>query len=164
MSSQRMRHETGASLMTALIFLIVMAMLSVTLANVTTLEERMAGNTRDRDIALQAAEAALRDAEQRLSDAAFRATGFPAFVATNENSAAYWEDCFRLPAPPCNTAQEPVQKLPTLGPGAVSRQPRFVIERKPTVGTTEIYRVTARAVGGDEDTIVVLQTELGVTP
>jgi type IV pilus assembly protein PilX len=160
-----MHRETGASLMTALIFLIVMAMLSVTLANVTTLEERMAGNTRDRDVALQAAEAALRDAEQRLSKPAFRATGFPAFVATNENSAAFWEDCFRAPAlPPCNTTYEPVQKLPTLGPGAVSAQPRFVIERKPDVGTTEIYRVTARAVGGDEDTIVVLQTELGVTP
>jgi type IV pilus assembly protein PilX len=167
MSTPALRSRSrarGASLITALIFLVIMAMLSVTLAGVTSLEERMASNTRDRDLALQAAEAALRDAEQRLALPAFRSAGFPAFVATRANGAAYWEGCFSSAAPPCNVIYQPSKPLPTLGPGAVAAQPRFVIERKPNAGLTEVFRVTARAVGGAADTIVVLQTELGVTP
>jgi type IV pilus assembly protein PilX len=145
-------------------------MLSVTLANVTTLEERMASNTRDRNLALQSAEAALRDAEVRLANPAFRATAFPAFLATRANDAAYWDACFAGAAVPCNLTFQPVQLLPTLGPGAVAAQPRYVVERKPNVGATEIYRVTARGVGGMTspagvpDTVVVLQAEFGFTP
>ncbi len=163
-------RERGASLLVALIFLVVMAMLSVTLANVTTLEERMASNTRDRNLALQAAEAALRDAEVRLAIPAFRATAFPAFNAARANDAAYWEGCFTAGGVPCNLTFIPTQLLPTLGPGAVAAQPRYVVERKPNVGATEIYRVTARGVGGMTndagvpDTIVVLQAEFGYTP
>lgn len=162
------RNERGASLMVALIFLVVMAMLSVTLANVTTLEERMASNTRDRNLALQAAEAALRDAEVRLANPAFRATAFPAFVPSRANDAAYWDACFGTAAVPCNVTYQPVQLLPTLGPGAVAAQPRYVVERKPNVGVTEIYRVTARGVGGMTnaagvpETVVVLQAEYGI--
>jgi type IV pilus assembly protein PilX len=157
-------RERGATLVVALIFLIVMAMLGVTLAGVTNLEERMAGNTRDRDLALQAAEAALRDAQLRLGGQALRATAFPAFVATRANSSPYWETCFGTQAPPCSPVYQPTELLPTLGPGAVAAQPRFVIERKPNVGLTEVYRVTARAVGGSADTVVILQAEFGVTP
>jgi type IV pilus assembly protein PilX len=160
----RMRQQRGASLLMALIFLVVMAMLSVTLANVTTLEERMAGNTRDRDLALQAAEAALRDAEVRLGVPAFRAGPFPAFNALNANDAAFWETCFTTPAAPCLAPLVPATLMPTVGEGAVAEQPRFVVETKPPVGPTEIFRVTARGVGGSTDTVVVLQAEFGFTP
>lgn len=161
---QQTRAERGASLVVALIFLVIMAMLSVTLANVTGLEERMAGHTRDRNLALQSAEAALRDAEARLANAAFRATAFPNFDATNDNDAQYWEDCFTLPVAPCNPTYEPLTPLPTLGAGAVAAQPQFVVERKPNVGVTEVFRVTVRAVGGSNETVVVLQAEYGFTP
>jgi type IV pilus assembly protein PilX len=159
-------RERGASLVIALIFLVIMAMLGVTLANVSTLEERMAGNTRDRDLALQAAEAALRDAEARLANAAFRnpATPFPAVDLDDGNDAAYWENCFTAPVAPCTAPLTPATGLPTAGGGAVYAQPQFVIQTKPTVGTTEIFRVTARAVGGSPDTVVVLQAEFGFTP
>ena len=159
-------RERGASLVVALIFLVIMAMLGVTLANVTTLEERMAGNTRDRDLALQAAEAALRDAEARLANPVFRnpVTPFPEVDLDDGNDAAYWESCFTTPTPPCNTSYTPETGLPTAGPGAIHAQPEFVVQTKPPVGTTQIYRVTARAVGGSEDTVVVLQAEFGFTP
>jgi type IV pilus assembly protein PilX len=164
------RFERGASLLVALVFLVVMAMLSVTLANVTTLEERMASGTRDRNLALQAAEAALRDAEVRLANPAFRATAFPAFVATRANDSAYWQTCFSTSAVPCNVTYQPTQLMPTFGPGAVATQPRYIVERKPNVGATEIYRVTARGFGGmtngagTPETVVVLQAEFGYTP
>lgn len=157
----RMRHQRGASLLVALIFLVIMAMLGITAANVTSLQERMAGHTRDRDLALQAAEAALRDAEVRLEDPAFRSAAV-AYVATNANDAAFWEACFQNSSPPCAIKYTPVNPLPTSGAGAVAAQPQFVVERKPDIGTTEIYRVTARAVGGTPDAVVVLQAEFGI--
>jgi type IV pilus assembly protein PilX len=158
-----MNKQRGASLLIALIFLVIMAMLSVTLANVSRLEENMAGNTRDRDLALQAAEASLRDAELRLAVPAFRATAFPVFNANNVNTSQYWENCFTAVAP-CAVTYQPTTNLPTAGAGRIAEQPRFIIERKPNVGLTQVFRVTARAVGGSTDTVVVLQAEFGVTP
>lgn len=165
------RRERGASLVVALIFLVIMAMLGVTVAGVTGLEERMASNTRDRDLALQAAEAALHDAEIRLADAGFRAGVVPNFTLTRANSAAFWETCFtkNLPAALCATTNilpiDTSRELPTgNAAGAVEAQPQFLIERKPDVGTTQVFLVTARAVGASDETVVVLQAEYGYTP
>lgn len=158
------RRQQGASLLISLIFLVMMAMLGVTLANVTNLEERMAGNTRDRDLALQAAEAALRDAERRLAVPGYR-VGWPAVDPELGNDAEFWEECFTEKKGPC-ADPEPLEIVLPSGtdPGALAEQPLFVIETKPPLGTTQIFRVTARAVGGSKDTIVVLQAEFGHTP
>ncbi len=56
-------RETGAVLVVGLLILLVMTILGVASLQTTSLEERMAGNIRDRDLSLQAAESALRDAE-----------------------------------------------------------------------------------------------------
>ena len=63
-----LRPQRGTALIIAMLFLVILGMLGVTTMTATTLEERMAGNTRDRDIAMQAAEAALRDAERDLTN------------------------------------------------------------------------------------------------
>lgn len=63
----RPRRQRGAILIVTLLFLVILTMLGVTAMNSTTMEERMAGNTRDAAIALQAAEAALRDARRDLN-------------------------------------------------------------------------------------------------
>ncbi|MBB6091844.1 type IV pilus assembly protein PilX [Povalibacter uvarum] len=157
------RRERGASLLVALIFLVIMAMLGVTVANVTNMQERMAGGTRDRDLALQAAEAALRDAENRLQVQAFR-DAVQAFDPANGNDVAFWDACFAGTAAPCETASryEPETELPGAGaPGALAEQPQYVIERKVPDGTIQIFRITARAVGGTEDAVVILQSEIG---
>lgn len=60
-------RQRGFVLVTALIFMLVLFMLGLSSMQGSTLEERMAGNQRDRNIALQAAEMALRDAERDLS-------------------------------------------------------------------------------------------------
>jgi type IV pilus assembly protein PilX len=158
------RRERGASLLVSLIFLVIMAMLGITVANVTNLEERMAGNTRDRDLALQAAEAALRDAEVRLGTTGFRATLFPALDTDDGNDAAYWETCFTTPTATCDPSYTPSTGMPTSGAGAVAEQPQFIVQTKPPVSGVQIYRVTARAVGASLDTVVVLQAEFGFTP
>ncbi len=52
--------------MTSVMFILVLTMLGLAAMQSSTLQERMAGNQRDRSIALQAAELALRDAERDL--------------------------------------------------------------------------------------------------
>lgn len=63
-SPKAMQRQVGAALITGLIFLVVLTMIGVTAARMSTLEERMSGNMRDRSLAMQAAEMALRDAER----------------------------------------------------------------------------------------------------
>jgi type IV pilus assembly protein PilX len=58
------RHrERGAALVISLLMLIVMTVLGLAAMQVTRMEERMAGNSRDVNVAFQGAEAGLRDAE-----------------------------------------------------------------------------------------------------
>jgi type IV pilus assembly protein PilX len=60
-------REQGAVLIVSLIFLVILTMLGVTAMTGTTMEERIAGNTRDQGLAFQAAEAALRDARRDIN-------------------------------------------------------------------------------------------------
>lgn len=76
--SRGTRAQRGAVLMVALMFLVILTMLAVTSMTGTTLEERMAGQYRDLNIAFQAAEAALRDAERDIY--AVGKPGVPAFT------------------------------------------------------------------------------------
>ena len=55
-------RQSGAVLVVALLFLMIITMLGVASLQSTSSEERMAGNSRDSNTALTAAEAALRDA------------------------------------------------------------------------------------------------------
>lgn len=54
----------GIVLVTTLILLLIMSVLGISALRATTLEERMSGNWRDRNLALQAAEAGLRSGER----------------------------------------------------------------------------------------------------
>lgn len=61
-----LRHQRGAILVTSLLLLLVLTVLGVTMMKMTNMQERMSGNTRDLNVAFQAAEAALRDGERVL--------------------------------------------------------------------------------------------------
>lgn len=65
------QHQRGFVLITSLVFLVVITLLAVTAINRSTLQERMASNMRDQSRDRQAADAALREAERRLSDPVF---------------------------------------------------------------------------------------------
>lgn len=58
--------QRGAALLISLVMLLAMTILAVTAARQVTLQERMAGNLRERSIAFEAAEAGLRQGEQFL--------------------------------------------------------------------------------------------------
>lgn len=59
-------RQNGATLVIAMLLLLVLTVLGLTTMNMTRLEERMAGNSRDVNLAFQGAEAGLRDAEDRI--------------------------------------------------------------------------------------------------
>ncbi len=61
-SKTRIRQQ-GAILVVSLLMLLVMTLLGITAVSTTTLEEKMASNNRQRQLAFQAASSALRDVE-----------------------------------------------------------------------------------------------------
>lgn len=60
-------RQHGAALVISLLLLLIMTLLGLGASQSTRLQERMAGNQRDQELALQAAEAALRYAEANVS-------------------------------------------------------------------------------------------------
>jgi type IV pilus assembly protein PilX len=167
-------RQRGAALVVALLFLVILAMLGVSAMTSTTLEERMAGNARDQNIAIQAAEAALRDAERDLtnSNPAFRVIQTANFVAScaqalctegallanlddATKSAFYGQYSGALAVP--GTVQQPRYMLELLA--AVPPQ----VPPPPPGQTIRNFRVTAKGFGQNANTIVILQTVFQMT-
>ena len=67
------RGQQGVSLLMVLILLVVMSILGVAVLRSSAMQERMSANLRDRNDALQAAEAGLRDAQQSVIAGTFNA-------------------------------------------------------------------------------------------
>jgi type IV pilus assembly protein PilX len=57
-------HQHGAILVTSLLLLLVLTVLGLATLKMTNIQERMSGNTRDLNLALEGAEAGLRGGEQ----------------------------------------------------------------------------------------------------
>jgi type IV pilus assembly protein PilX len=70
---KRQYCQRGIALPVVLIFVVVMTLLGVTVIRNITLEEKMAGNLNNQQIAFQAAEAALRDCENYIQNTAIAA-------------------------------------------------------------------------------------------
>ncbi|MDR0250113.1 MAG: hypothetical protein LBI35_02210 [Burkholderiales bacterium] len=160
----RMKRQEGVSLIVAMVFLIILSMLAIAAIRGVTMQERMAGNTQDWNLAFQAAEAALRDAEIDIR-ASGRIRGMEGFtnncggglclpsengtpvwrVTTNwhNNSVAYGAITLAAPLPEVNTL------------------PRYIIEALGAVGNNSLappdytnnrlpyhaYRITAIGFG-----------------
>ncbi|MCC5872074.1 MAG: hypothetical protein JJU22_06730 [Gammaproteobacteria bacterium] len=172
-SARRHDAQRGMALFLALVVLLIITVLGVSGLQTTTLEERMAANSRDRDLAFQAAEAALLDAERFLNSA----------VVGNFNNAngRYLINAAERPIWHGNNQQAGqgvfVYSVNRPGGGAqaapipgVARQPEYFIEQYPVIaaagGSLEagvaaeglaFFRVTARGFGGRENTQVILQ-------
>ena len=160
-------HQRGAALVVGLIFLAMLSLMGAAAYMVANQEERMAGNTRDRIRAFEAAEASLRDCESLLG-------GFgtlPTFNGTNGMHAA---PTFGDPQvyETIDWLKGSVRVIPTSLPD-VAIQPRCIIERVgeievrrlsdarsgPLEVTIEtIYRITSMGYGTNPSTTVNLQT------
>lgn len=168
-------RQCGVVLVIALIALIVLALLAISAMNNAGLEERMAGDTREVNIAFQAVEAGLRDGE---ADVEASITPYVSFSSTCSGGLCSlpsvsvpralsidWNNAAVSRAYGSQTGATPLSN--------VAAQPRYIIELLPNLppvlgqsvalgikplGLGTAYRVTAIGYGGRADTQAVLQS------
>jgi len=168
------RQQAGSVLFISMMLLLMLTILGVTAMNNVTLEERMAGNLRDTDLAFQAGEAALRDGENWLSPLPIQ----PAECTTSPPSACatVWQqgvvsDLQNQDYSWWNTSGRDYLTAATNEFGGVIQDPKFIIEYntyvrdslvvgQTTVTGRDYYLVTSRAEGGSDRTISVLQSSV----
>ena len=157
------RRERGAILVSSLLMLLVLTVIGVSVMQLTRMQERMAGNTRDLNLAFQGAEAALRDAEQFLWNApSITACGTPACVRPRgvlpvlDNQTPVWWN-----AQSQEYGDDGTQEIAEL-----AVDPQFVAEELAFVGPLVIddpggrmfYQVTSRSTGASGAANTTLQT------
>jgi type IV pilus assembly protein PilX len=152
------KRESGAALILALIFLLVMTVLGTSSMRTSSMQERMAGNMRDGNLGFQSAETGLRAAESFLLNAAT----LPEF----NNAGGYYT---------VNSPDRPVWTGDVTGDGngyvayegnveGVAERPKYYIERlssiRPAGADTEtgapveevfFFRITAVGYGAAAD-------------
>lgn len=163
-SVRRRGKQNGAILVTSLLLLLVITIIGITVMQMTRMQERMAGNARDVNLAFQAGESTLRSAEADV-------LAFPAAPVTCVAApCAVFE---RRALPPLNdqtrawwlgTAQPYSNAAQSTG---LSEDPRYVVEQfgwirnswdvTDTTGR-DVYQVSARSTGGSGKAEVVLQS------
>lgn len=85
------QKQQGIVIIMALVILMILSILGVSSMTSSTMEERMSSNVRDRHVAFQAAEAALRHAEREIESATFSTvdeTDFFDYKANNGTTVA----------------------------------------------------------------------------
>lgn len=163
-------RQRGAALLVSLIMLLVMTVLAVTATRTTTLQERMAGNLRNKSLAFEAAETTLRVGEVWVEDQ----VGGERPLAIAPSSCG---------SPPCdvltNGSLDPMASG-TWNPGThvrtgpsiegTAQDPQFFIEQQQAVrdalnigqavdqSARLYYRVTARSVGGNTTAVSLLRS------
>lgn len=158
---ERPRREDGAAMVIALVMLLVLTLLATASARMTLLEERITGNTQDRNVAFQAAEAGLRAGEATL-----QVNVLPPFDGNAEG-------LFEAAAPGADPVWESVDwtdEDDVLVRDDVSDTPvSFVVEELPPVQAVSLqfppqvdeevyFRVTSRGVGVGGNATVTLQS------
>jgi type IV pilus assembly protein PilX len=142
-------------LVIALIMLVLVTMIIATTVRSSTMDEKMAGNSRDRNRAFQAAELALRTCLARIQDGTYTGTSPAQQDPAGTNAVQVWENA-------ANWESDAVSVEVTVSAdgGGLSAAPRCIYEAWPVANAAVggfNYRVTARAVGGSAQTVVILQ-------
>lgn len=180
-------HAKGSTLIVGLIMLLMLTIVGIAGTRETLMQEKMAGSARDRDIALQSAEAALRAGEAELQgvsppdftnsyglyemmdreDANGNAMTEQAFWRAwgwvNEDSVAFTGDLDNVTVQPRYVIEELASALSEdVGSdttGTTSSQVSAVdLQSGEFFSNTKDYRVTAAGWGASGDASVILQT------
>lgn len=164
-SMTRYTGQKGSALIVGLIIVLMLTLLGITTLRTTALEERMAGNQRDVNIAFQSAEGALREVINKdLSSVAFdgSATGYGEQISSFVNSSGtpvseynYWTSVFDW----SNNAVAATQSTGT------SEAARYFVETIPVSSglwkageaTKRIYRITVRGTGASSRAQTIVQ-------
>lgn len=151
---------------TSLLFVLVLALIGISSTQTASLELKLAANSRDKNLAFQAAEAALVDAETWLAATVslpeFDGTGAGLFQAAGADSVPVWLSV---------SWQSSDSRSYSGGLDNIGEQPRYIVEELPpmpmpggslqsNVPLTEKgwYRITARGTGAAPTASVLLQS------
>jgi len=159
------RAQRGSVLIVGLILLLVMTMLGLSNISGTTLQEKMAGNTRDRAISFSATETALRDAE------IFAQTNGNLQIYTNGTVGYYDIESNPAPQPTESWGAGPTISIDVSVPGEPPLPP-ITAERRvekqpnmpgpsldiPAAHDIEVFKTAARSTGPSGTAEVVLET------
>lgn len=159
MNTMRFRLSTskgqrGAVLIVGMVLLLMMTMLGLTSMQGTIQQERMTGNLRDRELAFQASEAALRAGEGFIAtrteaslNPGYYGSTPPTWTVASDGS---WANSAKTEEFPVVTAQPQymVEKLANIPIGGS-------LEAAPSI-FKESFRVYARGQGGRDETVVTL--------
>lgn len=164
------KNQRGVVLIMALTILMVLTLVGVSAMKTSSLQERMSGNSRDYQIAFEAAEIALRAGEDYVktisTTADFSAAGANGkYTSRAITSTEAWE----------NESNWTSGNAESVTLADVSKDPEFMIEivdstygqvdslepgGAPT-GVISLFRVTARGYGKNPNTRVMLQADFG---
>jgi type IV pilus assembly protein PilX len=84
-------RQRGTALVTSLLLLLILTVIGVTAMQVTRMQERMAGNTRDLNLAFQGAEAALRNGEDMIAAQALAPAPSAGVCTTTSCASGVWD-------------------------------------------------------------------------
>ena len=157
------RRNRGSTLIVGMFLLLLMSVVSLTVLKAIKTDERMAGNLQDRNLAFQAAESALREAEELLVQ--------PSLPSFDGSKGLYSFDDTRVPAAFDLTSTN----ARTYGYDLIGTalRPRYIIEimeagveqgNSLLIGVNNVsekratFRITALGFGGSATTRVVLQS------
>ena len=163
-------RQRGAILVTSLLLLMMLTVLGLAGMRLATLQERMAGNTRDVNLALQGAEAALREAENKIRLLAFEPDfsftpgceycGQGVLPVDLENPSSFdWNTHATEFGNAGRTDIDELHEDPryTIEEAAFVRD-SFNLGQDGVVDGREIFTVTARSTGASGQTNTVLQS------
>ena len=165
------------SLVIVLLFLVMLSILGTTAIQTSSLEEKMTGNERDRQIAFEAAEAALRDAEREIFTSLSPSSPFDSacdngLCTPSTTAVPQWEAVNWLSATPrqygaftgvgaypvadlANSPRYIIEILPRMAPSSGNSAG---LNRRSSTAAGTPYRITAVGWGKRATTQVQLQS------
>ncbi len=158
-------RQRGSALIICLLLLVLLTLTGLSTYRTTILEERMAGNAADLNLAFQNAEATLRIAERRLQDQASKSACDDEFVILSdqtdggENPPVGAQGQFDwLDSKKTNAVTDPLPGPPRY---VVEELSVPVLEADSDLGKAQpfrLFRITARARGGSTSATVTLES------
>lgn len=144
--------QNGSALIVTLIMLLLISLIAIAGMEDSILQERMTRNMEDRGIAFESAEQALREGEQFLAD---------------PSNSTFSGNTLLNPTPPPDWGTDPGEDAVVVNLPSDSRaagDPEYYVGPVQCVDMAmggcpvEIFRVTARGLGGEQSTEVVLRS------
>ena len=168
----------GIVLVTTLTILLVLTMLALSAVQGTSLQELIIRNTKDSNLAFNAAEAAVKEAERGIDaltaisyepDAAFVIHDAITLGALDVSSDEVWATAASI-----STLEDGSSAIDT-----VATQPKYLVQhvgtivsdedrlnlnnigQDPSICCTQVFKVTARGTGGSDNAVVMIETTFG---